>query len=365
MKKKPKLMVQYPICYNMTHSSVVLGLGFGDEGKGLTTSYLCSKTKHPLVVRFNGGHQVGHTVVYKNKRHVFSNFGSGTLQGVPTYWSKYCTFNPTAFLNEWDILYKLKINPIFFINPLCPVTTPYDIAHNQYKQDKSHGTVGVGFGSTIKREEDNYHLFVQDLFYPDILFEKLNNIRNYYGSKDFATDFINDCLEVCKFINIKDNSIIFDYNCIFEGAQGILLDKDFGFFPNVTRSNTTCKNITEGLEYKPTEIYYVTRSYLTRHGNGYFPQQIDLHLKNNKEETNIDNQFQGKFKISELKYDLIKYALQCDNYFSKSIVNKNLVITCTDQYPILLNNVLKLIDFKFDKVFISKGNQYTDIVQIK
>ena len=70
---------------------VIIGLGFGDEGKGLITDYFCSKLKNPLVIRFSGGHQVGHTVIYNDIRHMFSNFGSGTLRNIPTYWSKFCT----------------------------------------------------------------------------------------------------------------------------------------------------------------------------------------------------------------------------------------------------------------------------------
>ena len=72
----------------MSHS-IVIGLGFGDEGKGITTSYLCKKLEGTkIVVRFNGGHQAGHTVVFNGKRHIFSSWGSGTLQGIPTYWSE-------------------------------------------------------------------------------------------------------------------------------------------------------------------------------------------------------------------------------------------------------------------------------------
>lgn len=82
----------------------VIGLGFGDEGKGITTDYLCSKTKNPLVVRFCGGSQVGHTVVHNGIRHVFSSFGSGTLRGVPTYWSHKCALDPIGMLNELDVL---------------------------------------------------------------------------------------------------------------------------------------------------------------------------------------------------------------------------------------------------------------------
>ena len=69
--------------------SAVIGLGFGDEGKGSVVSYLTKACDSTIVARFSGGHQVGHTVCTNNTRHVFSNFGSGTLNGTPTYWSKF------------------------------------------------------------------------------------------------------------------------------------------------------------------------------------------------------------------------------------------------------------------------------------
>ena len=85
----------------------VIGLGCGDCGKGITTDYLCSQAKNPLVVRFSGGQQAGHTVVYNGMRHTFSNFGSGTLRGAPTFWSKYCTMDPIGIKNEHSVLHAL------------------------------------------------------------------------------------------------------------------------------------------------------------------------------------------------------------------------------------------------------------------
>src|SRR5690606_12238557 len=104
----------------------VIGIGFGDEGKGITTDFLCSRSRNPIVVRFSGGHQAGHTVVLNGVRHVFSNFGSGTLRGAPTYWAKYCTVNPIGIINELDSLIKKGITPKLYIDEKCPITTPYD-----------------------------------------------------------------------------------------------------------------------------------------------------------------------------------------------------------------------------------------------
>ncbi len=91
----------------------VIGLGFGDEGKGMFTDILCSRLYQPIVVRFSGGQQAGHTV-YKDRKvsHVFSNFGSGSFRKVPTFWSRFCTMDPVGILNELSILKTKNVNPL-------------------------------------------------------------------------------------------------------------------------------------------------------------------------------------------------------------------------------------------------------------
>ena len=144
-------------------TQAVIDLGFGDSGKGNFTAFLCSKVKNPIIIRFSGGHQAGHTVVHNGIRHVHASFGSGTLQNVPTYWSKNCTFYPTAFLNELKVLKKKGIDsPIIFVNGECPVTTPFDVQYNKAMNDLyKHGSCGVGFGATLEREKYHYSLKVQ------------------------------------------------------------------------------------------------------------------------------------------------------------------------------------------------------------
>lgn len=351
----------------------VLGLGFGDEGKGLTTSYLCNNTHKPLVVRCNGGHQAGHTVEYEGKRHIFSNFGSGSLQGVPTLWSHFCTFHPSHVLNEAKDLN----NPILYVHGLCPVTTPMDIHANQQREEKlKHGSVGMGFGTTIQRQENFYKLFVQDLPFENVVIAKLNNICDYYGIGFDYEPFLADIREVLTKIDIVSNyNLLGHYNPIFEGAQGILLDQDFGFFPNVTRSNTTSKNALS-LEQQ-SEIFYITRTYQTRHGNGFMTNEgLPLELVNTENETNVFDKWQGVFRKSVLDIDLLNYALVCDNNFS-SHCGKNLVISCVDQtgydFDVTVKGEVKrinleelplLLNTKFQQILFSTGASLNDIEEL-
>ena len=343
----------------MKQSFVVLGLGYGDEGKGLVTDFLCTRHPQALVVRFSGGHQAGHTVVLPNgQRHVFSSFGSGTLRGNPSYWSSYCTFNPSALLAEYASLSDLEHVPMLYIDALAMLTTPYDIAYNQaLERINNHGSCGVGVGPTIERNAQNvpYKCFAQDMLYPVVMKHRLSLIHEYYQRKaqldgrpglldaylDLVADvdldfFFEQMAQVVEKVHIVVAQDIFDRfeTVIFEGSQGILLDQEYGFFPHVTRTNTTSKNAMELIhQYALTEpeVYYVTRAYLTRHGNGPMAnEQFPLALIHTELETNVQNTWQGGFRRSVLDLDMINYALQCDaNYTAKAM--KHLVVTCLDQ----------------------------------
>lgn len=339
----------------------VIGLQFGDEGKGSFTQHLSilnhNKDRKNLIVRFNGGHQAGHTVVYNKTRHIFSSFGSGTLVNEPTFWSKNCTVFPPALFNEYHVLKEKGITPKIIFDPLCPVTTPYDVISNKQTNGKTkHGSTGVGFGATIKRQEDYYKLYYQDLFNRTIAEAKMSAIKNYYENIygeiniDDEVDIwfkcvdalIEDGLITQEKLAIYTNGLENYDNIIFEGAQGILLDMDFGFFPNVTRSNTTTANIRDlildlGLGFgvgEQLKTFYITRTYQTRHGNGFMTNEhLSPKLINTKNETNLDTSYQGKFRKSLLDLDLIKYAIQCDSNFGGEYEKKSIVITCVDQLP--------------------------------
>jgi adenylosuccinate synthase len=314
-------------------NQIVIGLGFGDEGKGITTDYLASKNPDSFVVRFSGGHQAGHTVVVDGKRHVFSNFGSGSFRGIPTYWLSSCPIEPMALTHELELLQIKGVQPKLFIDENCPITTPFDIEYNRMNSKiLSDGSCGMGIFSTFKREQENYHLRFQDLFNTSVFLIKLNLIKKYYTQVG-VPEYFDYFLECCEYITESENIKVIDKTMlsindgglIYEGSQGLLLDKDIGFFPHVTPSNTG----TKGLKLKyPSEIFLVTRGYQTRHGNG--PMTNTSHNAKiilDKDETNVNNTFQGEFKISVLDLDLLTYGVVKDEFIRNNHFN-NLVITC-------------------------------------
>lgn len=315
------------------NSQAVIGLGFGDEGKGKVTSYLCSQSPGSLVVRFSGGQQAGHHVVLESGRsHVFSNFGSGSLQGCHTYWSEFCTFDPVGFCNEWDILVQKGCAPDIYIDENCPITTPYEKIFNvRLEKLLRHGTCGVGVGKTWDRQEKHFSLKVRDLLYPSVLRIKLEVLKKQlYSSLDIEQEleeFYIACNKICDRAKIVDN-IPLDYdNYIFEGSQGLLLDQDIGFFPHVTRSNVGLKNI-HAMGFFP-EPFLVTRAYQTRHGNGPMTNDTIPHcIEVNPYEQNPSDNMQGAFRRSLLDVDLLRYSIHGD--FRIKPDKSTLVITCLD-----------------------------------
>lgn len=233
----------------------VIGLAFGDEGKGNTVAYLTNQEqqsgKSVLVVRFSGSSQATHTAQVDGVRHSFAHFGAGTLTGAHTFWSKFCPFEPLTFYHEYQKLLNMpSVPPIkFFADPLCPVVTPFDILANQYGQaNLKHGTTGQGHGTTMQRQEDHYKLHLIDLTSEAVWLLKFENIKKYYQAKYPSINFGNPLelfrqriAELFDIIEIMPLSAItrkYD-SVICEGSQGILLDQDYGFFPHVTRSYTT------------------------------------------------------------------------------------------------------------------------------
>jgi len=231
---------------------IVLGCGYGDEGKGITTDFLCSQYPNSIVVRYSGGQQAGHTVIKDGVKHIHSNFGAGTLRGIPTYFTEHTTVYPTTIYREWNVL-KAKgiIFPQLIMHPLASITTPFDVYANRQDPANCHdGTCGLGIGKTMHRNHHTpYKLYAIDLLNHDMLRQKLAKIGQYYGFQGVPEYMMEDMEDFMFALNEFPFQIEnYEYlrkkyhHLVFEGSQGILLDMDHGIFPNVTYANTTSKN---------------------------------------------------------------------------------------------------------------------------
>lgn len=288
--------------------SIVLGMAFGDEGKGVTTQWLCLQAmrynRKPIVCRFNGGAQAAHTIHYGENSHICSTYGSGVLVGAPTALSSDFFFDPILAYNEYKTL--MQFNPTLFVSPECRVVTPYDVLFGQRDQKvREDGTCGKGIFKTFKRHLEGFFDFP---FYTyDLIPKYLSSVCDYYGcERDEKLD--NLFIESIKKLpfDILSGHVFSRYDeIVYEGAQGLLLDMDYGFFPNVTPSHTGLDNLKD---ITKANVYLITRTYLTRHGNGYTPEPCSFDTSNDYE-SNVFNEMQGHFKKGMLDLDLLQKAI--------------------------------------------------------
>lgn len=306
----------------------VIGANFGDEGKGLVTDYLCSTQGAGVVVRFNGGAQAGHTVVTPDgQRHVHGHFGSGTLAGVPTYLSQFFVLNPICFFRELKDLHALGIEPKVYAHPECVVTTFADMLINQALETKRgdgrHGSVGLGVSETIERSlVPELKITMSDLWnHISTLEARLAEICGKYAEfrtgkpirePEMLAKFIEGCWMFAE--HVHPLGIAQCPDPVFEGAQGLLLDQgNKQFFPHVTRSNTGIANVRAlcaQAGITDLDAYYVSRTYLTRHGAGPLPGE-DPALSF-EDDTNVEHPWQGRIRFAPLDVDSLRKRCAAD-----------------------------------------------------
>ncbi|MDE1151638.1 MAG: adenylosuccinate synthetase [Micavibrio sp.] len=354
----------------------VIGAGYGDEGKGLTTDHYAARfAGNALVVRYNGGAQAGHTVATpQGQRHVFSHFGSGSFAGAPTFLSQFFVCNPLLFMKELALLHDKAVTPAVRVAAGAPVTTPYDMMINQIAEEARgatrHGSCGMGFGETIERcEPGNPALFYADLADAAALKQKLGVIRKEWVPKRLAALGIQNIPSLWQerigaegvLQKFMDDTAAFlqvaqpaapDYLAttpamiIFEGAQGLLLDQVRGTFPHVTRSHTGIKNIlalAAAAEIDSIDATYITRAYLTRHGAGPLAGELQqAPYAGIEDKTNITNTYQGSLRFAHLDIAHLQKTIEGDlsdrNLGIKLRVG--LMVSCLDQ----LDDVVQYAD---------------------
>lgn len=319
----------------MSKHTIVVGLGFGDEGKGTMTEYFARERGATATIRFNGGQQAAHNIVREDgTHHTFSQFGAATLEGVPSYLSKHCTLDPFLLFEEALHLRDIAgINPYetFAVSKNTLVTTPFHVMANHNKEsargNNRHGSVGVGFGETIWYDmlHPEMSIRAQDLFRPNALFEKLITYADFGFSEGIlpvmsveqVTQLRDQLMQAAEPIFMVDDEYILDVindgTVIFEGAQGLLLDQEYGFHPHTTWSHTTPRNalslITDaGGTRADATVVGITRSYHTRHGAGPFPT-VDQFPDAPHEPHNGFSEAQGSFRTGAFDLPLFRYAL--------------------------------------------------------
>lgn len=230
--------------------------------------------------------------------------------------------------------------PILILHPMAKMTTPWDVYENRMCDDNiDHGTCGLGVGKTMARDAQNYKINAIDLLHLPILKEKIKKlIERSWSPANHPLWLLQEIIEFWAAIDyidwaVADYSFLEGYDTlIFEGSQGVLLDKDHGVFPNVTYANTTSKNAMEvcnELNIKNRHIYCVTRSYHTRHGTGMFLRG-EIKLRDTQHETNVNNEYQGYFKVAPLDYSLLDYAAAIETLYSMGY-KQTLMVTCCGQ----------------------------------
>jgi adenylosuccinate synthase len=333
----------------MANIIFVAGIGFGDEGKGSVVDYLAFASKRPpLVVRYNGGAQTAHNVVTPDgKHHTFAQFGSGMLAGADTHLSRYVLINPVALETEAQALKALGFKEPFSyltVEREALVTNIYQVAANRLRETlrnkNRHGSCGMGIGETVQDSLDHPDMTIRvdDLLNKGTLARKLRFSREKKLAEFAACDGIandknlliiketnpNRCAEtyrdIGRRIQIVDHDFLLSYlqnnpkaNIIFEGAQGVLLDLDYGFFPYVTRTDITFNNAYALLDgYSgPVRKIGVLRGYTTRHGAGPFPTEIrDADTEIAPDVHNTRGEWQEGFRLGHFDAVLARYALK-------------------------------------------------------
>ncbi len=276
---------------------IVVGAQWGDEGKAKITDLLAQDAD--LIIRYQGGCNAGHTVVADGKTYKFHLIPSGIL-----YKNKTCFIGagtvilPEAFEAEVNELIKEKIDVSGLkISPLASVTMPWHTEVDGFSENNTSkgkiGTTKKGIGPTYTDKAARIGIKVQDLFDEETLSEKLDvilplknkTLEKVYGLKTYTKE---EVMALCKkYAQIFKPYVAFDWQeileslkdkkILFEGAQGVMLDVDYGTYPYVTSSNPIGGGACTGSGFGPKsvdEVIGVAKAYVTRVGEGPFVTEL-------------------------------------------------------------------------------------------
>jgi len=345
----------------------VIGLAFGDEGKGRTVAALTEKINPTAIVRFSGGSQAAHRVVKNGKSHIFAQFGSGSAVSdiVETWLSSQMVIDPLNLLAEAEVHEKNGLGNLIdrlHIDPECPIITLYNVMLNRAKEisrgDKRFSTTGLGTGETIDDLKTNKETIITAkdllngiqlrnklLFWKQRKYHQASRLSqegfDYYKKMVSEIDpgYFKNLLDVGEILEkqidtkFKDDLFFMldsNANVIFEGSQGTMLDPRYGQHPYITKGQVTLsevKRLIGSERFAKCFNIGVTRGYITRHGKGPLASESEMLTKYLVDSHNVYNEWQGSFRVGWLDVDILKYSVGCNKDLS------GIVITCLDRLP--------------------------------
>ncbi|MBK7518054.1 MAG: adenylosuccinate synthase [Betaproteobacteria bacterium] len=283
---------------------VVVGTQWGDEGKGKIVDWLTDHAQG--VVRFQGGHNAGHTLVINGRKTALQLIPSGVMrEGVACYIGNGVVVDPQHLLVEIERIEQLGVDvrSRLFVSESCPLILPFHVEIDRAREARREssgsgkiGTTGKGIGPAYEDKVARRALRVQDLKHPARLQARLAELLELHnaelagvlGSQPMPLQpMLDDALHAAE--QIKPLMADVGYrlfqahlrgeNLLFEGAQGTLLDIDHGTYPYVTSSNCVAGNAAAGSGLGPGQLHYIlgiTKAYTTRVGGGPFPTELDI-----------------------------------------------------------------------------------------
>ena len=320
-------------------ASIVIGANYGDEGKGTVVARLTKERTNVLNILTNGGSQRGHSILTDEGSMTFQHFGSGTYHGADSYYGPEYVLNPMQFVKEYTELIRKPEH--IYRDRRCRWSTPYDVMANliDEEQRKRKASCGMGIWFTIRRYSQIQTMqFDEFMDKPEQWVEYLVGVRGYYEQQITIPDhwkdvwqsegvikhFLKDCMEMDALTKVAPLSSLTTYDhLIFENGQGLLLSDMGKDTADTTPSDT---GINYGLRMAREcgitciTAHYVTRPYLTRHGDGEIlrhggrtdTNRRDISASIGEDRTNHYNVHQGEFRYGWLDISLLRDRIYQD-----------------------------------------------------
>ena len=380
----------------MQNVKLIIGANYGDEGKGLATDFFGAQAAGSfgtINVLTNGGPQRGHTVeLADGRRHVFKHFGAASFRGAASYFAEQFIVNPMEFMREYGDLCAVHAAPETYMNPRCRFSTPWDMLTNQLFLEKNglHNSCGFGIWETVLRYQKGFGISfgafaamnredriaylrrLRDGYFADRT--RGLDTQDFFFRDELLCRFEQDFASMLLLCPLRDDGYLRHYQTVlFENAQGLLLDgnspegQEFST-PSTTGSGRVAEAVEHIFRGADVEILYVTRSYLTRHGDG--PMESEFTARELKKSlpdlradaTNTENRFQGNLRYGMMDVDLLAERVRKD--FSRTSHNagnryrSSVMVTHLNEYAGIDTESLAR---RFGTLYLSDGRTSGDI----